>query len=179
MTAVALGYFCYDGLDMWRAGFQHKDWSIFLHHALIIFGITVSVLLRMCAPFVYLTATAEINTVFLLCRKMLCLLGHGGGGGSGGGGGRGKGGAHPAFVLCWLGLAATFVWSRLYIHGHAVYLTWLTAQTPGLRVVGLLGLLGGVPIYALNWNLLAQLLWADWGRRWWPAGGGRVAKKIR
>ena len=64
----------------------------------------------------------QVNTPFLLARRMMSILGRGPAGSKGKGKGKAAGWAKdPLYALNWVLLLATFLWSRIYVHGYAVY----------------------------------------------------------
>ena len=63
---------------------------------------------------------SQVNTPFLLARRMMSILGRGPAGSKGKGKAAGWA-KDPLYALNWVLLLATFMWSRIYVHGYAVY----------------------------------------------------------
>jgi len=144
MLPVATGYFLYDTLDMYLCGMLTTD--MFVHHAAMIFGCLVALIRGVGQPYMFLASTAEVNTVFLHLRKMMCLCG--------------MKRTHPKiFATNWMFLLTSFVWSRFYVHGFALLQTVRLFRKH--QILSLCGTISGLPIYVLNFNLFYKLMMKD------------------
>lgn len=151
LAPFSLGYLVYDTLDLRR---ERLGADMAVHHAVSIAFTAVVVVFQIAGAFWLLVLTCEFNSVFLHLRTLLKATGF-----------QRRG---PVYLACLSGLATTFFWSRLYLHGRGYYCTLcllMISRQPMHVALSVTGTVGGTAIGILNVKLLGRLLRSELGSR--------------
>eukprot|EP00127_Corallochytrium_limacisporum_P002800 Clim_evm13s141 gene=Clim_evmTU13s141 len=143
-VAWSLGYFIFDTYSMAAKDLFKTDRMTRNHHVIVVFGLALSLYVRMYQPYTFLALLAEPHSIFLHWRKLLQFAGLA---------------DTKLFVVSEVVQYAIFFIFRGLVHSYGLWKSYEECEREKFRnPITLFGLGGAVGIWWLNYVLLRKLM---------------------